>query len=173
MTLRQGDTLLRPWLQTDLAFLLRIRNDVPLQSQLLARVRGSDERQVLRWLYDRTAKPGQLFFIIADATSKLPIGFVQATDIAGSDRRGELGIGLVSEARSLGHGRRALQLVLDHLARLHELRKVWLRVRSDNHYAIRFYEQAGFQRCGILHSHTLIEGVWHDVILMERFLIIP
>ena len=170
MTLERGTTRLRPWRDTDVPFLMRLRNDVPLQAQLLARARGSDEAQVRRWLHDRTALPGRLFLVIADATTDAPLGFVQVSDLDPLDRRGELGIGLTTEAQGAGHGGRALELLLEHLRATRGLRKMSLRVRSDNARAIRCYERAGFERCGLLRSHAHIEGAWRDVVLMERLL---
>lgn len=170
MTLESGLTRLRPWRDSDVPFLTGIRNDVPLQAQLLARARGSDETQVRRWLHDRTAAPGRLLLVIAHAVTDAPLGFVQVSDLDPVDRRGELGIGLAPQAQGAGHGGRALSLLLDHLRVTRGLRKMQLRVRSDNVRAIRCYERAGFERCGLMRSHVHIEGAWRDVVLMERLL---
>ena len=170
MTLQHGLTRLRPWRDTDVPFLMRMRNDVPLQAQLLARARGSDETQVRRWLLERTAMPGRLFLVIAHADTDAPLGFVQVSDLDSVDRRGELGIGLAPEAQGAGHGGRALTLLLNHLQATRDLRKMSLRVRSDNASAIRCYERSGFERCGLLRRHVHIEGAWRDVVLMERLL---
>ncbi len=170
MTLQKGDTLLRPFRQTDIPLLMRLRNDVPLQAQLLARVRGSDEMQVRRWLLNRTSVPGRAFLIIADATTHAPLGFIQVADIDDFDRRGELGLALVTDAQGVGHGGRAITIMLDHLHTTRGLRKMTLRVRADNQNAIRCYERVGFRHCGVLHSHSLFDGVWYDVLLMELLL---
>lgn len=170
MTLERGTTRLRPWRDGDVPFLMRLRNDIPLQAQLLARARGSDEAQVRGWLQDRTLPPARLFLVIADATTDATLGFVQVSDLDPLDRRGELGIGLASEAQGSGHGGRALSLLLEHLRATRGLRKMSLRVRSDNERAIRCYERAGFVRCGLLRSHVHIENAWRDVMLMECLL---
>ena len=41
---------LRAWQETDLPFLMQLRNNVSLQAQLLATARGSDEGAVRAWL---------------------------------------------------------------------------------------------------------------------------
>jgi RimJ/RimL family protein N-acetyltransferase len=61
-------------------------------------------------------------------------------------------------------------VLLDHLRVERGLRKLSLRVRSDNVQAIHCYERAGFVRCGLLRSHVLIGAAWHDVVVMERLL---
>ena len=170
MTLEHGATRLRPWRDTDVPFLMRMRNDVSLQAQLLARARGSDEAQVRRWLLNRTALPGRLFLVIADTATDAPLGFLQVSDLDAVNRRGELGIGLAPEAQGAGHGVRALTLLLDHLRSTRGLQKMSLRVDSDNARAIRCYERSGFERCGLLRRHVNIEGAWRDVVLMERLL---
>jgi diamine N-acetyltransferase len=170
MKIERGATRLRPWHDADVPLLMRLRNDIPLQAQLLARVRGSDETQVRRWLYERTALPRRVFLVIANAATDAPLGFVQVSDLDPLDRRGELGIGLVAEAQGVGHGARALALLLENMRSARGLRKMSLRVRSDNTRAIRCYERAGFVRCGLLRSHVHFEGVWRDVVMMECML---
>lgn len=170
MTLERGATRLRPWLDTDIPFLMRLRNDVALQAQLLTQARGSNEAKVRQWLRDRTALPGRMLLVIAESATDAPLGFVQVSDLDPLNRRGELGIGLAHEAQGHGHGGRALALLLEHLRTTRGLRKLSLQVRHDNQQAIRCYERAGFVRCGLLRSHVHIEGAWRDVILMECLL---
>lgn len=170
MTIERGATRLRPWLDTDIPFLMRLRNDAALQAQLLTQARGSDEAKVRQWLHERTARPGRMLLVIAESTTDEPLGFVQVSDLDPLNRRGELGIGLAPEAQGHGHGGRTLTLLMEHLRATRGLRKMSLQVRHDNQQAIRCYERAGFVRCGLLRSHVHIEGAWRDVILMECLL---
>lgn len=165
-----GAPLLRPWREADVPRLRQWRNDVALQAQLLARARGSDEEAVRRWLTERSAAPKSLLFVIADAASDAPLGYLQIVDIDAEDRRGELGICLGGEAQGRGVGTAALRLALEHARREAGLRKINLRVRSDNTRAIRCYERLGFRHCGVWREHVFIEGGWRDVVLMEVFL---
>jgi diamine N-acetyltransferase len=161
---------LREWRVSDVPALRVLRNDDPLQAQLLARARGSDEAAVLRWLETRAASPNSWFRIVADGATDAPLGYLQVVDIEPDDHRGEFGICLAPDAQGKGRGLAALRLALQEAARVHALRKVSLRVRTDNARAIRCYEAAGFERCGLLREHVHIEGAWRDVLLMEHFL---
>ncbi|NBX37758.1 MAG: hypothetical protein EBR10_11180 [Planctomycetes bacterium] len=87
MTLERGATRLRPWLDTDIPFLMRLRNDVALQAQLLTQARGSNEAKVRQWLRDRTALPGRMLLVIAESATDAPLGFVQVSDLDPLNRR--------------------------------------------------------------------------------------
>ena len=166
-----GDRVrLRSWSEADLPALTSMRNDVALQSQLLARVRGSTPDQVRHWLEHRSATPGGLLLVVASRDDDRPLGWVQLTGLDDIDRRAELGIGLAAEHRGAGLGGEALRLLLAHLRASWPLRKVGLRVRADNLRALRCYEAAGFERCGLLRADAWADGAWRDVVLMERFL---
>lgn len=161
---------LRPWKEADVPVMMDVRNDVALQAQLLARVRGSDDAQVRRWLQDRSSGADSLLFIVADRQSDAAIGFVQLTGIDTIDRRAELGICLVRQWQGRGAGTEALRLMFPYLRESRGLRKLSLRVRSDNVGAIRCYRSVGFEECGCLREHVYLEGTWHDLVLMDIFL---
>jgi len=161
---------LRPWQDSDLPVLTSLRNDVSLQAQLLARARGSRPEQVREWLETGSSQTDRLLFIIADRQDDQPLGFIQVSDLDLVDGHANLGICLLSQARSRGLGGQAITLLADYLHKQWRLRKIYLRVRSDNTAAIRCYEKAGFERCGLLRQHVFVEGQWHDVVLMECFI---
>lgn len=164
----EGDRLrLRPWREDDLSALTALRNDLATQAQLLARARGSDPVQLRDWLHARTSLAGRLFFVIADRLSDECSGYLQLDELDFVDRRAELGICLGVEMRGRGLGSEAIALVLRHLVRNWNLRKVHLRVRADNALARACYRKLGFQECGRLRAHVYLEGAWHDVVMME------
>lgn len=158
---------LRVWREDDLPSLTALRNDFALQSQLMARARGSNAEQVLTWLKDRTDR---LFFVIADRGSDAALGYLQIADLGVVDRHADLGICLARRARGSGLGGEAINLVCDYLVNTWDLRKLCLRVRADNAAALRCYEKAGFEHCGVLRQHVCFDGRWLDVVMMERFL---
>ncbi|MCM5679385.1 GNAT family N-acetyltransferase [Schlegelella sp. S2-27] len=165
-----GETVrLRAWCEADLPALLRWRNDVALQAQLLARARGSNEAQVREWLRER-ACGSNLFFVVADRHTDAALGYLQFTGLDSVDRRADLGICLAPEAQGRGAGSEALRLAFAYLRETWNLRKVSLRVRSDNERAVRCYRRLGFEPCGLLREHVCIEGSWRDVVLMDLFL---
>lgn len=161
---------LRKWEEKDIPVFTMIRNDVELQSQLLARARGSSVRQVQDWLEGRTSNPNQIFFVIACNSNDEPLGFVQIIDIDFPNRRGELGIGLVRSFWGKGLGTEAMGLMLEHCRQNTALTKIGLKVRSDNSKAIESYAALGFSKVGVLKRHTYLDCHWHDVLIMEIFL---
>lgn len=167
----EGDGVrLRIWQDNDLPVLTLLRNDVALQAQLLARPRGSGIEQVRDWLAARSSQADKLFFIIADRETDATLGFVQINELELVDRRAELGICLIREAQGRGAGGESLRLICAYLHDVWGLRKISLKVRSDNEIAIRCYRRAGFESCGLLRQHVFIDGEWQDVMLMEFFL---
>lgn len=160
---------LRRWREQDLSLLVRLRNDVALQAQLLARARGSDEAKVRAWLAAREAA-GAVLLMVADAASGRGMGYVQAVDIDRDDGRADIGICLEPDSQGQGLGGEALHLLIAHLRDAEGLGKVTLRVRADNERAIRCYLGHGFRECGRLRAHARFEGRWIDVVLMEQFL---
>ena len=160
---------LRPWIDRDIAAMTLIRNDVPLQAQLLAKVRGSDATQVRHWLVQRSSSVDSLLLVIADTKSDGAIGFFQLTGLDSTDHRADLGICLARPWQGKGLGSEVLSLAMPHVRNTCDLRKFSLRVRADNAGAIRCYAKAGFKECGRLRKHMFLEGVWHDIVLMEYF----
>lgn len=158
---------LRVWREDDLPILTALRNDVDLQAQLLARVRGSNAEQVLNWLADRA---GRLLFVISDRSSDVALGYLQVAEMDMVDRNAVLGICLAPDARGRGLGGEAINLLCDYLRNIWGMRKLCLRVRADNTTALRCYEKVSFECCGLLKQHFFLEGRWYDVVLMERIL---
>jgi RimJ/RimL family protein N-acetyltransferase len=161
---------LRVWREDDLPVLTALRNDVALQAQLLARARGSRPEQVREWLQGRSGQTDRLLFVIAEPEEDQAWGFIQASDLDPIDSHADLGMCLLAQARGRGLGGQAIALLADYLRDQWHLRKLGLRVRADNAAALRCYEKAGFERCGLLRRHVFIDGRWQDVVLMERFL---
>lgn len=162
---------LRLWRDDDLSSLTALRNDVALQAQLLSRVRGSRPEQVHDWLQSWNGQADRMLFIIAGREDDQAYGYVQSSDLDTINGYAELGICLLEQARGRGLGSQAITLLANYLRDQWRVRKLGLRVRADNTPAIRCYERVSFERCGLLQQHIFIEGRWHDVVLMERFLV--
>ena len=160
---------LRAWAEADLPALMAWRNDVALQAQLLARVRGSSLEQVRRWAQERSAGPHSMLQVIAARADDCALGYVQLRSREDAVLPAQLGICLQPSSQGVGIGREALHLLLDHVRRSSPLQAIGLRVRADNTRAIRCYEALGFGRCELLQEDTFIDGAWRDVLLMQRF----
>lgn len=162
---------LRLWRDDDLPSLIALRNDVALQAQLLSRVRGSRPEEVRDWLQSWKGQADRVFFIIAGLEDDQAYGYIQSKDIDVIDGHAQMGVCLLEQARGRGLGSQAITLLANYLKSQWRIRKLGLKVRVDNTTAISCYNKLGFERCGLLQQHMFIEGRWHDVVLMERFLV--
>lgn len=159
---------LRSWDEADLPALMAWRNDVALQAQLLARVRGSSLEQVRGWAQERSAGPHGMLRVIAAREDNRALGYLQLRGREDLVQSAQLGICLQPSSQGVGIGRETLQLLLNHVRVSWPLRMIELRVRADNTRALRCYEALGFRRCEFRQEDICIDGAWRDVVLMER-----
>ena len=162
---------LRPWRDEDLLFLTSIRNDVVLQAGLMSRARGSRKEQVIEWLQGHRDNLNSMMFIISERECDQPRGYIQINDLNLLDAHAEMGICLIEEAQGKGLGGQAIKLIAMYLRDHWRVRKLILRVGAKNAAALKCYEKAGFERCGLLKQHVFISGEWQDLVLMEYFLL--
>jgi RimJ/RimL family protein N-acetyltransferase len=95
------------------------------------------------------------------------IGEVRLDRVDRRDGRASLAIGIL-DARRLGQGlgTEAMRLVLRHAFGALGLHRVSARVLAHNARAIRAYEKCGFAAEGREREAALIDGVWHDDLIM-------
>jgi ribosomal protein S18 acetylase RimI-like enzyme len=93
----------------------------------------------------------------------LPLTAVGFTHVA------RLGMGVRSEWRRQGLGRRLLQACLSHAKRA-AIEKVELEVFSDNVGALKLYESFGFRREGVRVRGRKFENRYQDIVLMALWL---
>lgn len=140
--------------------------DIDLQKKLLGE---SDEKQLNfeNWLCRRLEGP---FFKVAIDSENNFIGYVQLVNFHRNNQTAYLGICLSSEARGKGNGGKMLKALVD-IARLElNVRKLLLKVRSDNLPAIRLYERNSFNKVGVLHEEYYDSNAYWDVYLYEKIL---
>lgn len=162
--------ILRAWREEDIGKLTEMRNDVKLQSQLLSRVRGSNQGQTRQWLERRSSDSGSLLFIVAERDHDTPLGYIQFIDIEPIDRTAKLGICLSGAFQGRGTGQEVLSLAFQYVSDYWAIRKITLEVREDNIRAIRCYEKMGFKLCGKYLKHKYFDGEWQNLVIMELFL---
>lgn len=96
------------------------------------------------------------------------IGTIRLHHIESGDRRARLAIGICDRRfRSQGFGIEAIQLLLAYAFDTVKLHRVDLRVLAYNTRAIRAYEKCGFVREGVERESALVNGAWHDVVMMS------
>ncbi|MDV3429636.1 MAG: GNAT family N-acetyltransferase [Bacillota bacterium] len=83
---------------------------------------------------------------------------------------GEFGITVRKEYWGLGIGTYLLETLIYWAKETKIIRKINLRVRTDNYKAIKLYEKFGFEKEGIIRRDFLIEGKFYDSILMGLLL---
>jgi ribosomal protein S18 acetylase RimI-like enzyme len=83
----------------------------------------------------------------------------------GTAHIGRLGMGVVSEFRGQKIGQRLLEATIE-MARNVKLEKIELSVYASNTAAISLYRKLGFKDEGLRKRGRLVEGVYHDVLLL-------
>lgn len=162
--------VLRAWAQEDLPALQVLRNDFPLQRQLMAQPKGNSLEQVRTWLNARTQAVDAVFFILADKTSHQALGYVQLLDINPLHGTSRLGICIGPQAQGRGCGSETLILLADYAREVFGLRKITLEVLADNDGAIRLYARLGYREVGRWLQHFHTGSGYADVVLMEKLL---
>jgi ribosomal protein S18 acetylase RimI-like enzyme len=82
---------------------------------------------------------------------------------------GVLGIGLLGEYRERGLGKKLMLMTLE-AAYTFGLTRVELSVRHDNARALGLYRKVGFEIEGQKRRAVLVDGVYHDLIVMGLLL---
>ncbi|GGL52084.1 GNAT family N-acetyltransferase [Wenxinia marina] len=95
------------------------------------------------------------------------VGGVRLHSLNSQDRRARLAIGLFASGDTgRGIGQQAIRLTLDHAFGPMDLHRVDLRVLAFNERAIRCYLACGFVHEGTEREAALIDGTWHDDLIM-------
>ena len=81
---------------------------------------------------------------------------------------GEFGISVAQEFVGLGLGRAMIEYMIGWAERTGVVRKINLKVRTDNAGAIRLYQRMGWVPEGKTTRDTLIDGKFNDCLLMGR-----
>lgn len=163
-------TVLRPWSELDLPFFSEIRNNLKLQTLLMAEPRPNSEARVAQWLRDRSDQADGVFFVIAKFSDNHAVGFIQAQRIDRRNRSAYVGICIGDAQQNRGLGAEALRLFEVYLAEVMGMRKLLLEVLTENQRAISFYRNAGFETVGTLRSHHWVRNRFDDVAVMEKLL---
>ncbi|MDK1386936.1 GNAT family protein [Sinorhizobium sp. 8-89] len=83
------------------------------------------------------------------------------------DRRASMAIGIYDSALlGRGFGSEAINLLLKHAFGSMGLHRIGIRVLSYNERAIRAYEKSGFVVEGREREAALVNGAWHDDVMM-------
>lgn len=84
----------------------------------------------------------------------------------------EVSVYVERSARKQGAGRAVLSALFD-AARSVGFHKLVSRVFPENTASLRMIELLGFRRVGIYERHGQLDGVWRDVVIVEKLLTAP
>ena len=88
---------------------------------------------------------------------------------AAYDHVADFSVYVARQERGRGHGTRIVEELASR-ARLHGFHKLVLSTLAFNRAAIALYERLGFSHVGVYREQGRLDGVWVDVVIMERLL---
>ena len=108
-------------------------------------------------------------YLIETLSDDKPIGTISLYDIDWRNRHCEFGRFFLcaDELRGKGHGREALELILDFGFNHLNMAKIYCTTYHDNHRALKLYESVGFKRDGVLRQHIFRNGKYVDLALLS------
>ena len=109
-------------------------------------------------------------FIICEKEGMRPVGSVYFRDIDGEKKEAEYGIFLgEDDALGKGYGTEAAGLAVEYAFSVMGLKRLILRVFTDNDAAVRSYRRAGFTEERVLKDVECSDGERKDMLLMSLY----
>ena len=159
---------LRALEQSDLERTHRWHNDPKLYGSLTQPFRFVSTHAEATWLERRIAYSAEeVNLAICAVGTDEHVGNIYLRNIDWVARTAGLHIFIGDgEMRSRGYGGAAIRLLCDYAFGTLNLRKIHLRVLSDNEAALKAYERAGFISEGVLRAHVFKDGAYRDLVMM-------
>ncbi len=153
----------------DAPTLLAYLNQVIAETDFLAMGQGDLDwplEKERRFIEEHRSADNKLL-IVAEVEGRI----AGVSGFTGDDRRrlrhtGESGISVLRRHWGLGLGTALMGFVIEWAKSSGVVRKIGLRVRTDNERAIRLYERFGFIREGVFTRQFAIAGRFYDAYLM-------
>ncbi len=111
----------------------------------------------------------QLRLMVVRITDNVVVGTVDVTDFAPLHRRGEVGIGILTQYQGMGYATEALQLLCDYLFSFLYIHQLTAHIAVDNQASLHLFKSCGFMECGILKEWWFTYGQFKDVVILQRF----
>lgn len=172
MSVLAGDrVLLRPIERRDLEKLNKWKNDESIYQNLGGGFMPVSINIQEKWMDDMMDTTGNSKRFMIDMIQDGTIGMVGLYDINWIHRTCELGIfiGDINQ-QGKGYGREAYMLLEKFAYQYLNLRKIKVFVVADNAAAAKMYDRLGFAQAGELVDERYINGSYHSVLIMEKFL---
>jgi RimJ/RimL family protein N-acetyltransferase len=149
MELRDGDLVLRPWVEDDVPALVDACNDPEISRWIPNIPSPYTEGDALAFVRGEVLPEVDHYAITLDGAVVGAIGISQNSH----GYKATIGYWVSAEARGRGICTRALRLLSHHALAELELQRVDLITDPDNVASQRVAEKVGFQREGVLRSH--------------------
>jgi RimJ/RimL family protein N-acetyltransferase len=120
-----------------------------------------------KYLAGIEALPGGMFLVARDGDEPVAFLLVKPRPQLKIRHTAELNMGVCAAVRGRGIAGCLLGEALARVRGEGKVEIVYLKVRADNHAAIRVYERAGFEALTTLVNDTRIESRYYDGILMR------
>ncbi len=147
--------------------IVRWRNNERVRSHFIYRERFTSEGH-RHWIDAMVGTGKAVQFIICEKDSMRPVGSVYFRDIDREGKEAEYGIFLgEDDAVGKGYGTEAAKLAVGYAFSKLGLRRLILRVFTDNGAAVKSYENAGFVKKDILKDVECSDGERKDMFLMS------
>jgi RimJ/RimL family protein N-acetyltransferase len=150
-----GETVLRPWRDSDLKPLVSACQDPEISrwTRVPVRYGPPDARRYLDGRYDMAFAGLAAPFAIVRAPDRELLGSIALMRIAWEHARAEVGYWLAREARGAGHASRAVNLICAWGFAELGLERLTLLAATANRASQRVAERSGFAREAVLRSY--------------------
>lgn len=166
--LRDGETALRPWRDSDLASIVAACQDPEISrwTRVPFPYTETDGRAFLLHRHD-AIHAGSLapFAIVDGADDGALLGSISLMDLDWTFRRAEVGYWLAREARGNGHAARAVRLICHWGFTRLGLERIQLLAATENTRSQRVAERAGFTREAVLRNYLTSRDGRRDMVL--------
>ncbi|HEY2260682.1 MAG TPA: GNAT family N-acetyltransferase [Solirubrobacteraceae bacterium] len=161
-----GETVLRPWRDSDLRALVEACQDPEISrwTRVPPNYGETDARAYLLQRYDMTFQGRAAPFAIVGASDGTLLGSVALIRIEWEHRRAEVGYWLARAARGQGHATRAVRLICDWGVRALGLERLVLLAATENRSSQRVAERAGFTPEAVLRSYMQARQERQDMV---------
>jgi len=167
--LNENKVIIRKAIKSDAKPILEYINKISGESDFLTFGQGEFNIAIEQEenFIDTISKQNNAVFIIAEVEGKV----VGNLNFSGGARprilhTGEFGVSVLKEYWGQGIGTELTKYLIDWCKQSGIIRKINLRVRSDNYSAIHIYKKLGFKEEGLITREFFINNRFYDSVLM-------
>lgn len=161
---------LRPLLKEDIVLLNQWKNDEEVYRFLGGGFAPTSIDQQSKWMDSMIDQTGnsRRFMIVSQEGA---VGMVGLYDINWVHRTCEIGVFIGERlGQRRGYAREACTLLEEYAGNYLNLRKIKLYVVADNEAGLALWTKLGYRQAGRLCAERFIQGRYHDLLIMEKFL---